>query len=117
MVRSWSRSGSAVRSPRQVVAALVQHRSRQSLVPLAGYVFATERGTPLDSRNVTRYLQRHLARLGLPRQRFHDLRHGPFRAQLSGRGDWIRTSDLLNPIQVRYQAALRPDRFVLRMTT
>ena len=27
-----------------------------------------------------------------------------------GRGDWIRTSDLLNPIQVRYQAALRPDR-------
>ena len=26
-----------------------------------------------------------------------------------GRGDWIRTSDLLNPIQVRYQAALRPD--------
>jgi hypothetical protein len=28
----------------------------------------------------------------------------------NGRGDWIRTSDLLNPIQVRYQAALRPDR-------
>src|SRR6266542_3666773 len=26
-----------------------------------------------------------------------------------GRGDWIRTSDLLNPIQVRYQTALRPD--------
>ena len=34
----------------------------------------------------------------------------PFRAQKRGRGDWIRTSDLLNPIQVRYQAALRPDR-------
>jgi hypothetical protein len=30
-----------------------------------------------------------------------------------GRGDWIRTSDLLNPIQVRYQAALRPDGSVL----
>jgi hypothetical protein len=28
----------------------------------------------------------------------------------AGRGDWIRTSDLLNPIQVRYQTALRPDR-------
>ena len=25
------------------------------------------------------------------------------------RGDWIRTSDHLNPIQVRYQAALRPE--------
>ena len=42
---------------------------------------------------------------------------GPFRGQIGGRGDWIRTSDLLNPIQVRYQAALRPDRFVLRMST
>ena len=31
-----------------------------------------------------------------------------------GRGERIRTFDLLNPIQVRYQAALRPDRFVLR---
>ena len=27
----------------------------------------------------------------------------------SGRGERIRTFDLLNPIQVRYQAALRPD--------
>jgi hypothetical protein len=27
-----------------------------------------------------------------------------------GRGERIRTSDLLNPIQVRYQTALRPDR-------
>ena len=27
-----------------------------------------------------------------------------------GRGDWIRTSDPLRPRQVRYQAALRPDR-------
>ena len=26
-----------------------------------------------------------------------------------GRDDWIRTSDPLNPIQVRYQTALRPD--------
>jgi hypothetical protein len=38
---------------------------------------------------------------------------GPFRAQNRGRGDWIRTSDLLNPIQVRYRTALRPDCFVL----
>ena len=28
---------------------------------------------------------------------------------VSGRGDWIRTSDPLRPRQVRYQAALRPD--------
>jgi hypothetical protein len=30
--------------------------------------------------------------------------------QIDGRGERIRTFDLLNPIQVRYQAALRPDR-------
>ena len=42
---------------------------------------------------------------------------GAIRDQMDGRGDWIRTSDLLNPIQVRYQAALRPDDFVLRMST
>jgi hypothetical protein len=31
----------------------------------------------------------------------------------SGRGDWIRTSDPLRPRQVRYQAALRPDRMIV----
>ncbi len=39
------------------------------------FVFAASNGRPLDTRNVTRGLQAHLARLGLPRQRFHDLRH------------------------------------------
>ena len=34
---------------------------------------------------------------------------GPIRAQKSGRGGAIRTLDLLNPIQVRYQAAPRPE--------
>jgi hypothetical protein len=29
-------------------------------------------------------------------------------ADTHGRGDWIRTSDLLHPKQPRYQAALRP---------
>jgi hypothetical protein len=31
-----------------------------------------------------------------------------FCIQFSGRGAAIRTRDLLNPIQVRYRAALRP---------
>jgi integrase len=35
----------------------------------------TSVGTPFDSRNVTKALQRLLDRAGLPRQRFHDLRH------------------------------------------
>jgi integrase len=38
-------------------------------------VFPSAIGTPLDGNNVTHRLQRHLERVGLPRQRFHDLRH------------------------------------------
>jgi integrase len=69
------RARRTLRLPAQVVAALAVHRSRQAIVPLSGLVFTTQKGTALDSRNVTRYLQRHLDRLGLPHQRFHDLRH------------------------------------------
>jgi integrase len=69
------RARRTLRLPRQVIAALAEHRSRQTIVPLAGLIFTTEKGTALDTRNVTRYLQRHLMRLGLPHQRFHDLRH------------------------------------------
>lgn len=38
-------------------------------------VFTTAIGTPLDSRNVTKAFQSLLERVGLPRMRFHDLRH------------------------------------------
>ena len=38
-------------------------------------MFATSTGGPLDSRNVTQTLQVALARAGIPRCRFHDLRH------------------------------------------
>ena len=33
---------------------------------MTGLIFTTEKGAPLDTRNVTRYLQRHLVRLGSP---------------------------------------------------
>jgi site-specific recombinase XerD len=38
-------------------------------------VFASAIGTPLDGRNVTRDLQRILKSAGMPRLRYHDLRH------------------------------------------
>ena len=69
------RSQRTLRLPRQVTAALAEHRSRQAIVPMSGLVFTTLAGAPLDSANVTRSLQRCLQRLGLPRQRFQDLRH------------------------------------------
>jgi integrase len=65
------------------VATLRRHRSKQLKERLVagadwkehGLVFATSVETPLDSRNVTQRLQRLLEDAGLPRIRFHDLRH------------------------------------------
>lgn len=66
--------------PPFVIEALREHRRRQmadqgDAWSLSGHVFTTAKGTPLDTRNVTRYFQLALARAGLPHQRFHDLRH------------------------------------------
>jgi integrase len=69
------RSRRTLRLPQRVVRALTAHREQQRVVPLSGLVFTSQAGAPLQSVNVTRDLQRHLRRLGLPHQRFHDLRH------------------------------------------
>lgn len=60
--------------------ALRDHRDRQALATgrrrkTEDYVFTTPQGRPLDTRHVTRGFQAALERAGLPRQRFHDLRH------------------------------------------
>ena len=65
------------------MAALRIHRSQQLQERLlsenrwkeTGLVFTTCVGTPLDGPGVTRRFQRVLAKAGLPRKRFHDLRH------------------------------------------
>jgi integrase len=70
--------------PRIVVDALREHRKRQLEERLwAGsrwsavwdLVFTTTIGTPLDARNVSHAFTALLARAGLRRIRFHDLRH------------------------------------------
>ena len=69
--------------PAIVAAALVAHRERQAAEPershpsgeFADLLFTTTLGQPLDGINVTRRFQRILRAAGLPRQRFHDLRH------------------------------------------
>ena len=69
--------------PAFVVQALRQHRSRQleELLHADGswqdsdLVFTTLTGAPLDGPGVTRRLHRILQSNGLPRVRFHDLRH------------------------------------------
>ncbi|MGH2382980.1 MAG: tyrosine-type recombinase/integrase [Candidatus Limnocylindria bacterium] len=67
--RRTLRLASAVRG------ALLAHRERQAIVALSGLVFTTTAGGPIDGRVVARAFRRHLVRLGLPHQRFHDLRH------------------------------------------
>ena len=66
------------------VAALRRHRARQATERLAagaawqdrGLVFADETGRPLSGIHVLRYeILPLLKRAGLPRIRFHDLRH------------------------------------------
>ncbi|HZU60733.1 MAG TPA: site-specific integrase [Solirubrobacteraceae bacterium] len=71
--------------PRTLVGVLGEHRWRQDEerrclgAAWKGWehdlVFTTTLGTPLDGRWVTRTFQRILARAGIERRRFHDLRH------------------------------------------
>jgi integrase len=77
------RARRTLRIPSEVHEALREHRHSQVEERLAAgsrwadldYVFATRRGRPLMARNVLRALHEQLQRAGLPRQRFHDLRH------------------------------------------
>ena len=76
------RSRRTLHLPLAVQAALRRHHQGQAaerdhakVWDARGFVFATRQGGPLDSRNVTTDLQAVVARIGLPRQRFHDLRH------------------------------------------
>jgi integrase len=78
-----SRSRRMLTVPTLVVDALRAHRTRQLEERLwAGarwreydLVFTSTIGTPLDGTNVTHRLHILLEQAGLPRQRFHDLRH------------------------------------------
>jgi hypothetical protein len=62
---------------------LRDHRARQEELRRANgplwepgdLIFCTDRGRPLNWRNVTREYKRFLGRAGLPDVRFHDLRH------------------------------------------
>lgn len=77
------RARRTLRLPSQVATALRDQRVRQARDRLAAgtrwqdldHVFTTPTGRPLDGVNVTHAFQTALAAAGLPRHRFHDLRH------------------------------------------
>ncbi len=78
-----AQSRRSVHLPAKLVHALKTHQTRQEeerrvAAPdwnARGLVFCTANGHPYDGPNVTRYAQRLLARAGLPRLTFHELRH------------------------------------------
>lgn len=73
----------AVKLPPTVVLKLREHRARQAAERLRaerwsdewGLVFTTPRGAPLNARVLLTAFQRKLSEAGLPKVRFHDLRH------------------------------------------
>jgi integrase len=59
-----------------LVSALRLHRMASSFKGEDDLIFPSEGGTPLDGRNMVRqYFEPALRKAGLPRMRFHDLRH------------------------------------------
>jgi integrase len=78
-----ARSRRTIRLPRFAVEALRSHKIRQLEERLVagsrwrehGLVFPSSIGTPLHAASVTHRFQALLERVGLPQQRFHDLRH------------------------------------------
>lgn len=78
-----TRSRRSVALPLFAVDALREHRVRQLEERLLagsrwqdqGLVFPSTIGTPLDTRNLVHRYHALLERAGLPRRRFHDLRH------------------------------------------
>jgi integrase len=77
------KSRRALTMPRTLAVALRAHRDRQAFEQAAagdqwretGLVFTNTLGGPLEPSNVLKRFQTLLAEAGLPRQRFHDLRH------------------------------------------
>jgi integrase len=72
------RSRRTITMPATVVDALREHQRRQLKEQMridGGFVFAHPDGSPLDGTVVTHQFQKLLKRAGLPRLRFHDLRH------------------------------------------
>lgn len=77
-----ARSRRTLPLPQVLVDALREHRTAQELEREeatswhdAGLVFTTSKGTMIEPRNLNRFLDEAIARAGLRRIRFHDLRH------------------------------------------
>jgi integrase len=72
-----------IRLPQIAITALRAHRTQQIQERLlagstwqdTGMVFTSHVGTPIDPRNLNRQFDKIVEKAGLPKMRFHDLRH------------------------------------------
>ncbi len=102
------RSRRTIEVPRLVVEALEGQRTAQKEARLkAGaswqqtdYVFTTAIGTPVEPRNAYREFVKAVEAAGLPKQRFHDLRHGFATLQLAEGVPLRAVSELLGHTQI-----------------
>ena len=69
-----------------------------------GLVFTTRLGTPLDARNVNRAFAQLVEQAGVPRVRFHDLRHTAASLALEAGADLKTVSALLGHSQISVTA-------------
>ncbi len=76
------KSRRSIAIPNIAIDALIEHREKQRLIRAGrrdwvenNLVFPTGRGTPMTARNLIREFHVLLEKAGLPKIRFHDLRH------------------------------------------
>jgi len=99
-----------VNLPAVTRSVLVAHRAKQdedrriagSRWQETGFVFTTTIGTPIDARSVIRRFHSILKTTGLPRIRFHDLRHSAATLLLAQGVSPRYISDLLGHSQVSF---------------
>ena len=99
-----------VNLPAVTRSVLVAHRAKQgeekrlagSRWQETGFVFTTTIGTPVDARSVIRRFHSILKTTGLPRIRFHDLRHSAATLLLAQGVSARYISDLLGHSQVSF---------------
>lgn len=100
--------------PAQIVTLLETQQERQEALRAAphglwadeGYVFTTELGRPLESRNVLRRFHAACARAKINRRRLHDLRHTAVTALLAQGVPMKVVSELLGHSQLATTADL-----------
>jgi integrase len=100
--------------PPPVVQALVAERRRQAAArlaagplwqpPIPDLVFTTATGQPRHGAWLTHAVQRQLARAGLPKLRFHDLRHAAASLLVASGVSLKAISDLLGHSQISMTA-------------